>query len=214
MVMGGLVLASWPKPSTSATTGDSLVPRSTVEWGGQGQQETTTTELGLQERTGLGCPLGLQGSVLPEPYGQGLGGPASRQLPKGLEGCQGAVGSGPQCEGGRAPCPWGATAGAAPLLLMAALQLDRAGAGKGSSGHSTALPESPSTRWLPHTQHCLPWAHPAWNTRATQTEETVPFIFCPRPRAHGMRQQCWTCGELPCWALPGPLMGSSFIATG
>lgn len=109
-----------------------------------------------------------------------------------------------------APHRQGASAGAAPLPRVAALQPDRAGAGRGSAGRSVALPESPSARHLPHAQHSPPrvWGmcrlpHPAsrlptaWPTGAPQPEETAPSIFRPRLRAHGVGQRCQSHGEPP-----------------
>lgn len=144
--------------------------------------------------TGRGCGEGTSQAV--------------RSCPRAQRGCLGAVGH----SNGGEPCPppRGASAGAAPSPRVAALQPDRAGAGRGSAGCSMALPESPSARHLPHAQHSLPWVrgmchlpHPAsrlpaaWPTGAPRPEETAPSIFRPRPRAHGAGQQCQSRGEPP-----------------
>lgn len=166
---GGLVLASWLKPSGSAPAWQSPVPRSAAEGRGQGQRGTgagggaAPAEAGVCRREMLpGVPRGplepaarVWGTVLARaryagarasspPYGQGVGRghPGFRQLPTGSEGL---------C-GDRGVCPphlWGAIAGATPLSPVAAVQPDGARAGRGSAGRGAALPESPSARHLP-----------------------------------------------------------------
>lgn len=227
--MGGLVLASWPKPSASAPVWQSPVPRSAAEGRGQGQRGTGSGRApymgaapaeagGCWREMLLGIPWGLLEPVVRVWGNHAAGSPvctgarASSPLyrdcgegaswavgsrPRARRGCRGAVGAASQRWGEPCPHPWAASAGAAPSARVAALQPDGAGAGRGSAGHSAALPESPSARHLPHTQHSPPWPWgmcrlrparrlpAAWCTRAPRPED----IFHPRLRAHGVGQR-------------------------
>lgn len=73
----------------------------------------------------------------------------------------------------------------------AALQPDRAGAGRGSTGHSTELLKSPSACHRSHTQHSLPRA---WGTSRLAHGSPMAQGNCPihlLPLAEGLQ-----CGAL------------------